>query len=207
MHSFRIMLVPQCARCGTTVTDDDGRELLVTERFLTPDLQKRLTDAGWQIDPGDRTVNRGPADPVGGDLLRCPACVSRADRAADRFRTRLAAPRVKTVDVADRLGVGWRLVQRAGDADTKTWLVEHEDTVHGLVRCYQRKDGTWSKGWEALLAGGSGFVRHSATAAGSWSERGSFLWRSRDLAAWGIAHRPDFHAPNPSWANRPRKTG
>ncbi|GAA1011559.1 hypothetical protein ACFQWA_27885 [Streptomyces thermogriseus] len=205
LQSFRIVLIPQCSCCGTAVTGDDSKELLVTERFLAPDLQKRLTAAGWEISPGDRKVNRGPTDPIGGDSLRCPACVAQAKRAADRFRARLAAPRVKTVDMTDRLGEGWKLVQRVGDADTKTWLVEYKGSVRGLVRRYKRVDGTWSTGWEALLAGEAGFVRHDATAAGSWSDRSSFLWSSRDLAAWGIAHQPSFHAPNPAWAGRSKR--
>ncbi len=109
--------------------------------------------------------------------------------------------------MTDRLGEGWRLAQRAGDADVKTWLVEHQNTVHGLVRRYRRTDGTWSTGWEALTAGSTGFTRCDATAAGSWSERSSFLWSSRDLAAWGIAHRPSFRTPNPAWAGRGKRRG
>ncbi|MFF2812238.1 hypothetical protein ACFVT2_34700 [Streptomyces sp. NPDC058000] len=80
--------------------------------------------------------------------------------------------------------------------------------MHGLVRRYHRNDGTWSKGWEALLDGGTGFVREPATGAAAWTDRSSFLWRSRDLAAGGIAHRPDFRAPNllgpPARRRRPR---
>ncbi|MFJ9620033.1 hypothetical protein [Streptomyces noursei] len=64
----------------------------------------------------------------------------------------------------------------------------------------------WSKGWEALLNDVVGFIRHSATDAAAWNDWSSFLWCSRDLAAWGIAHRLAFHTPNPPWATRTAKT-
>ncbi|MFI0449786.1 hypothetical protein [Actinomadura sp. 6N118] len=76
-----------------------------------------------------------------------------------------------------------------------------------MLRCYRRNsDDRWSPGSEALSGGGSGgFVRHDATAAGSPAPDSSFLRRSRDLAAWGIATSPAFQAPNLDWATTRRR--
>ncbi|MFE7302815.1 hypothetical protein [Streptomyces sp. NPDC057579] len=49
---------------------------------------------------------------------------------------------MKTLDLSNRLGGGWTLTRREVDAERQTWLVEHDGTVHGLVRRYHRKDGT-----------------------------------------------------------------
>ncbi|MFI6519860.1 hypothetical protein ACIBF1_30175 [Spirillospora sp. NPDC050679] len=106
------------------------------------------------------------------------------------------------MDLSARLGPGWTLGQRDGDADTQTWLVACDGQVHGMVRRYRRKNDSWSKGWEAFTSNGAGWTRLDATAAAGLVERSSFLWSSRDLAAWGIATRPRPGTPRPSWATR-----
>jgi hypothetical protein len=92
------------------------------------------------------------------------------------------------------------LGRRGGDADTATWLVVKDGEVRGLVRRYQRSDGSLSLGWEALWNAGTALIPRGATADGSWSDQSNFLWRSRDLGAWGVATDPSFHAPAPEWA-------
>ncbi|MFB9558603.1 hypothetical protein [Streptomyces roseoviridis] len=166
--------------CRTAVLDGDGRELLVGERFLGEELRQRLTAAGWVIEPGDRRANRGPHDTIGGDLLSCPDCVARAAAATAATQRRLVAalarPRVKTVDMSARLGAGWALTQRAGDAERHEWLVECDGTVHGSVNRYQRKDGTFSSGWEAhFFSGGRGW-RLDAISSCQKRANSSFLW-------------------------------
>lgn len=107
------------------------------------------------------------------------------------------------VDMTERIGPGWAL-RREGGADAHTWLVTYEGRVRGMVRRYRPRGGGLSRGWEALAgAGGAGgFLRRSATQQGKFGQRSSFLWRSRDLAAWGIATDPAFAQPNPAWAHR-----
>jgi hypothetical protein len=209
MFSFRMVLIPQCGQCETPATDADGRELQVPSRLLPAEVRRGLETGGWRVTPGKPKVNRGPADPLGGDDLWCPDCVASAKASAARFRTDLHRPLVKTVDMTDKLGPGWLLGQRAGDAEAHRWLVIHRegdgDTVRGMVVRYRRKSDEKLSGWEALLGYSGGFVQHSATKAASRSDRSSFLWRSRDLAAWGIAHSPGFHDPNPAWATRPTR--
>jgi hypothetical protein len=203
MPSFRTVYVPQCRDCSTAVTDPDGRETVVTQTLLPQQLHDRLTAAGWEVDAGD--AHHGRHDHLLGDKLTYPGCLTR-QRAAERAHHDLFhQPPVKELDMAARLGPGWTLRQRAGDAETHSWLVTYQGQVKDMVRRYRRKsDGEWSKGWEALLGGGAGFVRHSATAAGSLHQGSSFLWRSRDLAAWGTAAGPAHGAPNPDWATRRR---
>lgn len=190
--SFKAVYVPQCGQCSTAVIDTGGREMIVTSALLPSELRARLTADGWDVRPGD--PKRGRHDPLMGDSLTCPACLARDAQARAAFHATLNGPRAATVDMTARIGPGWRLVQRPGDDERHTWLAEHDGTVHGLVRRYKR------------VIGATGFVRHSATDAASSSNRSSFLWRSRDLAAWGIATMPRFDAPNPSWATRPRKS-
>lgn len=112
-----------------------------------------------------------------------------------------------TVDMGERIGPGW-VLRREGPADAHTWLVVHQGRVRGMVRRYRPRDGDLSRGWEALLGeGGSrGFIRRSATQQGKLGERSSFLWRGRDLAAWGIATDPEWTQPNPAWAHRRPRT-
>lgn len=103
-----------------------------------------------------------------GDTLTCPSCQTRKEAANRAHHDRLHQPAVKEVDMAARLGPGWTLRQRDGDAEVHQWLVTYQGEVKGMVRRYRRKTGGgdgWSKGWEALLSGTSGFVRHSATSA------------------------------------------
>lgn len=90
------------------------RPLTVAERLLPEDLRRRLADAGWEVTPGNPKVNRGPADALGGDRLVCPDCTARREKATTAA---LARPRVKTLDVSKRLGPGWCLTQREGDAE------------------------------------------------------------------------------------------
>ncbi|MEU0493769.1 helix-turn-helix transcriptional regulator [Nocardiopsis sp. NPDC006139] len=112
-----------------------------------------------------------------------------------------------TVDMGERIGPGWAL-RREGPADAHTWILLHQGRVRGKVRRYRPRHGGLSKGWEALAGEGGprGVIRRSATEAGKFGERSSFLWRSRDLAAWGIATNPDFAQPNPAWAHRRPRT-
>jgi len=106
------------------------------------------------------------------------------------------------VDMGDRIGPGW-ILRREGPAQGHTWLVMHEGRVRGKVRRYRPRSGGLSRGWEALLGSGGrqGYGRRSATDEGKFG-RSSFLWRSRDLAAWGIATNPAFSQPSPGWARR-----
>ncbi|KUF17360.1 hypothetical protein AT728_16280 [Streptomyces silvensis] len=205
-----MVLVPHCRECRTDVLDDDGRPLYVTARLLDSDLRRQLTAQGWQVTPGDPTLNRGPADPIAGDRLTCPACGLAAAAAADAARQRRdasdALPRTKTVDLAARLGAGWTLTQRAGDAARHRWLVEHDGTVHGHVNRYRRKDRTFSSGWEAHRRADLGHLRVDAITSCAKLRNSSFLWSSRDLAAWGIATAPRHTAPRPAWATRTQTT-
>uniref|UniRef100_UPI003F497E41 hypothetical protein n=1 Tax=Streptomyces sp. CA-141956 TaxID=3240051 RepID=UPI003F497E41 len=206
MPSFRLVVIPQCGSCAAAVRDEHGRELLLAERFLPAEVRQRLESDGWSVAAGDRRLNNGPHEMIGEDRLRCPGCVARSQAAAAAAQARhdaaLAQPRVKTVDVSARLGAGWTLTQRAGDADQHYWLVEHEGTVHGSVNRYQRKDGTFSSGWEAHFFSGGHEWRLDAISSCQKLHKSSFLWSSRDLAAWGVAHRPKYGAARPAWATR-----
>jgi hypothetical protein len=204
MYSFRTLYVPQCRRCGTAAPDPDapGREMLVAQTLLPVRVRAGLTDAGWQVDPGD--PRDGLADPAYGDDLTCPACQAAAHAAARDRHAGLHQPPVREVDMSARFGPGWTLRQRDGDADAQQWLVAHRGEIKGMVRRYRRTDGGWSRGWEALPVTPHGFTRLPSTVAGSWNGRSSFLWRSRDLAAWGIATTPPGDEPNPGWARRLR---
>jgi hypothetical protein len=205
-----MVLIPRCGTCGTAVTDEDGRELIVDSRLLSDAARQRLTEQGWQVTPGDPKLNRGPADPIAGDRLVCPACCASHRDAADAERRRMEAdfarPRTRTVDAAAKLGEGWTLTQRAGDADRHRWLVEHEGTVKGMVQRYKRVDGTFSTGWEAHIVSGARFWRRDAISSAEHRPGSSFLWSGRDLAAWGVACNPAHGAARPEWARR-RKAG
>ena len=210
MRSFRTLLVPQCDTCATPVTDAAGTELTVTDTLLEPELRTRLTADGWAVTPGNARARRGPFDTIGGDTLRCPTCLAREEAAYQAAERRLAAAlnvrRVKTLDVSARLGDGWSLTQRPGDAERHTWLVEHDGDVHGRVRRYQRVDGTYSTGWEAHQLGRGTWWRVEAIDSCLHNPKSSFLWSGRDLAAWGIATGPSHRAPRPAWATRRKST-
>lgn len=107
------------------------------------------------------------------------------------------------VDMSHRLGPGWVLRRQGAETD-HTWLVVHQGQAKGQVRRYRPQDGGLSRGWEALsgTGGAQGLVRRPATNEGKFGRKSSFLWRSRDLAAWGIATNPAFGAPNPDWTRK-----
>ncbi|MFM9735186.1 hypothetical protein [Streptomyces niveiscabiei] len=209
MESFRIVLIPQCAECGTAAQGDHG-DLLVEQRLLTPEVRHRLTADGWTVAPGDPAVNRGPAHLLGGDRLSCPACTRRRDAAAERAlarqRAAFARPRTRTLGMADRLGDGWQLTQREGDEGHHLWYAEHQGAVRGQVRRYRRTTSpTYSAGWEAYLLTGTCWQRVEAIGSCQHNSGSSFLWSGRDLAAWGIAARPAHDTPRPAWATRSKK--
>lgn len=108
---------------------------------------------------------------------------------------------VKEVDMSTKIGPGWILRQQG----PHIWLVMHDGQVWGTVQRYRARNGELSRGWEALRGVYPRRVRRSATDQGKFGRKSSFLWRSRDLAAWGIAINPDFAQPSPGWARRPRK--
>ncbi|WP_017590801.1 helix-turn-helix transcriptional regulator [Nocardiopsis ganjiahuensis] len=118
----------------------------------------------------------------------------------------------KEVDMSAKIGPGWTL-RRQGPAEGHTWILMHQGQERGTVRRYRprnrelslHREEVLSRGWEALAGDSQRRMRRSATDEGKFGRRSSFLWRSRDLAAWGIATNPKFAQPNPSWARRPRK--
>lgn len=201
LTSYRTLYAPQCGLCAAPVTDTDGGDVVVESMLLPTQLRTRLTEDGWKVQAGD--ARRGGGDPMAGDRLVCPACAARQDKARATRLDALNQPPATEVDMTQRLGPGWTLRQREGDADTHTWLLAQGGLVKGMVRRYRRKSDGNLSGWEAFLIGADGsLTRHSATSAASKSSTSSFLWRSRDLAAWGIAARPDHHTPNPAWSRR-----
>jgi hypothetical protein len=207
LGSFRKLFIPQCSECAAEATDAAGRRHEVDDILLPPDIRQQLTAAGWQIKPGDPCVHRGPADPFGGDTLVCGACTARkADVRAAReaeIIADLSRPRVKVLGLAARLGDGVTLSQRAGDAERHRWLVEARGQVRGSVCRYQRKAGGFSTGWEArYLLRGEGFFRREAIGSCQHRPGSSFLWSSRDLAAWGVLFNPPHHEERPEWATR-----
>ncbi|MGW3990418.1 hypothetical protein [Streptomyces sp. NPDC004830] len=86
-----------------------------------------------------------------------------------------------------KLGAGWTLAQRSGDAERHRWLVERHGIVKGMVQRYRCTDGTFSTGWEARIVAGSRLWRRDAVASAEHRPGSSFLWSRRDLAAWGVA--------------------
>ncbi|MFD3889957.1 hypothetical protein [Streptomyces microflavus] len=211
MQSFRMVLVPQCERCDTAVLDDQGREVLLTERFLPEELRDRLTAEGWRFTPGNRRLNNGPADSIAEDRLSCPSCIARdAAAVADaeqRIAQHMARPRVTTLDLSAKLGAGVTLSQRAGDVDVHCWLVEKDGEAVGFVRRYRRKGtGTFSTGWEAFHRMRDGFYRREAISSCAHSRNSNFLWSGRDVAAWGVLANPHHGAARPAWARRTTKT-
>lgn len=204
MPSFRMVWVPQCGMCSTAVTDRDGREVVTSTTLLEEELRSRLAGDGWRVRPGQ--VKYGRQDPLLGDSLLCPSCSAAQAASLKAARDDVNRPAVKEVDMETRLGAGWTLRQREGDAETQTWLVVFRGEVRGRVRRYRRRDETWSRGWLARRFVDGQWAERSATKAGALHRNSSFLWRSRDLAAWGIAAAPKFTAPNPSWSTRRQAT-
>lgn len=209
MYSFRriTMFVPQCRHCGTSVADPDdpGRDVLVSRTLLPPRIRDGLVAAGWQVDRDDsREGQRASPDE---DKLTCPECLGLIRSQARKRHDALHQPPVREIDMADRFGSGWTLRQRAGDADDHLWLVAHNGDVKGLVRRYRRAgDRGWSRSWEAKRVTPAGLRSLPATSSASWSERSLYLWRSRELAAWGVATNPAYGEPNPAWV-RHRSAG
>lgn len=205
MLSFRMRWVPQCSMCSTAVTDQDGREVVTATTLLDEELRARLTKDGWRVRPGHQ--GHGRMDPLLGDSLLCPSC-SNAQAAAERaVCDAVNRPAVTELDMTARLGEGWTLRQREGDAETQTWLVVFRGEVRGKVIRYRRRDDSWSRGWVARRLFRGQWTERRATQAGALLRKSSFLWRSRDLAAWGVAAGPEFMAPNPAWATRRQVTG
>lgn len=205
MDSFRAVTyyIPQCQQCGTAVLDEHGQELRVDYECLASEQRDRLRAGGWHVfvpkRDGRRRWSTAPKE-----TLTCPACCARNDEQLRLRRDDLHRPLVATVDLAARLGAGWQLGQRAGDVDTHTWLLYRDGAVAGMVCRYRRADESWSRGWVAwtIEPAGYGRMHVPATAAGGLRPNSSYLWRSRDLAAWGVAARPTFGTPVPEWSRR-----
>ncbi|WP_143680879.1 MULTISPECIES: hypothetical protein [unclassified Streptomyces] len=161
-------------------------------------------------DPRPPRNRKEAAHPLFGDRLTWPACHTTRQNeyaaAERRHRAALDRPRIKTLALTTRLGDGWSLTQREGDAELERWLVEHDGTVHGYVNRYLRANKTFSPGWEAFLDGTTRWYRLDAISSCQHRPGSSFLWSGRDLAARGIATRPRHNAPRPTWATHTRKT-
>ncbi|MGK5550615.1 hypothetical protein ACSNOI_03290 [Actinomadura kijaniata] len=194
---------------GTTRTQAISQMLAVPGPLFGDPADTVLHDlrAGLHADRDQADADAAIPDAASGVTKTAAVTESRAGTrsAADSAHAvELVRPVVTEIDLSAKLGPGWTLRQHDGDADTHTWLVAFHGEIRGKIRRYRRTDGSFSNGWEAFSGynGSTGFMRLSATGAASWSERSSFLWRSRDLAAWGIATRPDHSTPNPAWASR-----
>ncbi|MFI9332940.1 hypothetical protein ACIGZJ_36070 [Kitasatospora sp. NPDC052868] len=193
--------VPQCSLCLKPFRDEHGQELHLPEERLPQGVRERFTAAGWQVTDYTHTARQ---------RLECAACSTAQAARVERYQAQLNQPLVKTVDMSDKLGPGWTLGQREGDEVTQTWVVVHDGQVRGMVRRYKRKASEgWSRGWEAFYLGrdGAGMLRQEAITAASWSDRSNSLWRSRDLAAWGVVTQPvGYSGTVPGWATRTTKT-
>jgi hypothetical protein len=67
------------------------------------------------------------------------------------------------------------------------------------------KNGELSRGWKAWWLYGAYWMPKEATVDGQHERSGLSLWRSRDLAAWGIATGAIGEVPNPAWwRSKPR---
>jgi hypothetical protein len=91
----------------------------------------------------------------------------------------------KTIDMQHSIGPGWTLVQYTGDADASIWRVHHNGQPVGTVR-REYDLTTNTRGWEARA---SDYLQVPATGSFAVSRRNDRLWRTRDSAAAGIAHR------------------
>ncbi|WP_310729237.1 hypothetical protein [Streptomyces sp. N2A] len=114
-----------------------------------------------------------------------------------RHRAALVRPRVKSLNISKRLGPGWTLTQREGEAELERWLVEHDGSVHGMVKRYLRADKTFSPGWEAFVNGTLSWLRLEAMSSCQHRLCSSFLWSGRDLAVWSIATQDRRNTPFP----------
>lgn len=210
-RSFRLLFVPQCSDCGAEATDTAGRRIEADDTLLPPGVRQQLAADGWQVTAGNPRAHRGPWDPIGGDRLVCGTCTARTAAATAHWQAKtdadLARPRVKTLDLAARLGDGVTLSQRDGDAPRHRWLVERGGEVRGYVNRYKRKtSNSYSTGWEAWYRRGEqGFFRREAISGCQHSPGSNFLWSSRDLAAWGVLDNPPYEAGRPDWATRKKK--
>jgi len=101
---------------------------------------------------------------------------------AVRASPRPATPR-RRVDLGERVGPGWALIgDGVREAGGQVWHVEQDGVRVGVVR--QAVTIRGRTGWQALLDG----LEVPAPKALALAA-GSPLWRTRDLAAAGIAHQ------------------
>lgn len=192
--------VPACPLCSTRATGPDGEEPRLESEAIGEELRAHMEAQGWQIVGGEwngRTRVRSTLH------LRCGRCAAAAAVRTEKYQRRLARPAVRTVDMSGKLGDGWVLVQREGDAENLQWLVQRAGRTYGLIARYVNGQGRMT-GWQAsIYAGGEAMLHLDAMGEASWRPgRSSFLWRSRDLAAWGIAVRPRRGQALPAWARR-----
>lgn len=145
----------------------------------TAELTRQLTDGPVPTSP-DQSCVTAPAPPV-------PFTVSHPvpttiDEPADPIHEPPARV-VRTVDLADRIGPGWTLVQHEGEADAAVWHVHHDGNAAGTIRrAYDLATNT--RGWEART---EQFDQVRAVGSFAASRRTDRLWRTRDSAAAGIA--------------------
>lgn len=197
------LFVPCCGRCQTPAAAAGGIAPQLQSEHLPAELEAFLTAAGWEV---TRARHYGHGTKPIPDSLCCPACVFKRAAAEKRFRDSMNLPLTNVIDMAGKIGPGWLIGQR-GEPDeiSHTWIVKHHSEPAGMIRQYERGDGSWSSGWEAFRNTGSVLHRVDASQAGSWSRKSSFMWRSRGLAAWAVATRPRYEAPLPAWAGRKSK--
>jgi hypothetical protein len=204
MSSFLAVtfFVPRCGRCLTPAPDASGSAPHLQEQRIPADLETFLTAAGWEVArPVPRRSRYARPQP---DSLCCPGCITKLATAEQAFRDSFSRPLTTTVDMTSKIGPGWVIGQRGEHDETRRrWIVAHRGYPLGMIRQYLRGDGTWSSGWEAFRNTGSVLHRVEAPEAGSWSKKSSFMWRSRDLAAWAVAAGAQFETPLPAWAARP----
>jgi hypothetical protein len=85
------------------------------------------------------------------------------------------------VDMSEAIGPGWTLRQTPEGRTAGTWQVRYDDRLIGSVERVEQLSGRVT-GWRALLNG------IGVSAFGTLTARkGSPLWRTRDMAAAGIA--------------------
>ncbi|WP_431959342.1 hypothetical protein [Actinacidiphila sp. bgisy160] len=189
--------VPRCPWCGTRATGPDGQEPRLESEVLGEELRAHMEARGWQIAGGEWNGRARVRTPLN---LRCARCAAATAVRTAKFERDLARPAVRTVDMSARLGDGWSLVQRDGDEERRLWLVRHGERTRGQVARYVNRRGGLS-GWQAWAYDGGELMLHlDAVSAALWREKSSFLWRTRDLAAWGVAVRPKHSQTPPAWA-------
>ncbi|HEX5116059.1 MAG TPA: hypothetical protein VFW65_12750 [Pseudonocardiaceae bacterium] len=149
----------------------------------TAELTRQFTDGPVPTSPDQSYVTESVMEPA--PLV--PVTVSRpvpttTDEPADPIHESPARV-VKTVDLAERIGPGWTLVQHEGEADAALWHVHHDGNAVGTIRrAYDLATNT--RGWEARTAR---FDQVRAVGSFAASRRTERLWRTRDSAAAGIA--------------------